>query len=392
MSVHFKEVYDKLVSNKTNHEQGNFNCIPFLEYPKLEKFLPGVENSTYTILTASSGVGKSKLARSLYLQEPYNFVLKNPEFGIKLDILYFSLEERKEKVILSEIAKQIFLKTKQSISIKQLQSVGRFNTIPREIFPIIESCQEHIDNMLQVVQIIDNVRNPTGIYKYVRDFAMKIGTYYDKYGNPLNPQEVQDVIKGEGEAYKKVSYYRKHDPNHYVIVLTDHISLLDLETIEGAKMNQHQTMGRFSNYYCLKIRDTFGFTVVNVQQQASDKERIETNYKGQTIAEKLEPSLDGLGNNKETQRDADIVVGLFGPARYGLTDHMGNDIIRLRDNYRCLSILKDRDGESNRKLPLFFNGAIDYFKEMPDIEDVQAMDAVYAYAARLQEERRLRGE
>lgn len=131
------------------------------------------------------------------------------------------------------------------------------------------------------------------------------------------------------------------------------------------------------------MRDKFGFIPVNVQQQASAKEQVEYNYKGKSIEEKLEPSLDGLGDNKTTQRDANVVLGLFAPDRYSIAEHNGYDISFFRDRYRSMTILKDRDGVSNRKLPLFFNGAVDFFKELPRADDAEGIRRVYEYVNQL---------
>ena len=377
--MNFNEIYSEIIQNRENHQQGYFNCIPFMGMKRLERYLPGIEQDTYYKITASSGVGKSKLARYLFIHNPYQFIKNHPESGIKLTIKYFSLEESKKKIILSEISKYLFTKYGISISIKQLQSRGRFNTINEDILEKIKEAEEYVEEFLKVVDIIDSIRNPTGIYKYVRDYAMTVGTYYDKNGNPLTPQEVQEVNTGKGETYKKVAYYKKYDPKHYVIILTDHISLLESETVDGQSLTQWQTMQRFSSKYCLHFRDKFGFIPVNVQQQASDKERIDTNYKGDTIEQKLEPSLDGLGDNKTTQRDANVILGLFAPDRYGITEHNGYDVSFFRDRYRSMSILKDRDGTANKKLPLFFNGAVDFFKELPKTDDIEGMRRVYEY-------------
>jgi hypothetical protein len=105
-------------------------------------------------------------------------------------------------------------------------------------------------------------------------------------------------------------------------------------------LTQWQTISKYSNKYCLHFRDKFGFTVVNIQQQASDKEQVEYNYKGVSIEEKLEPSLDGLGDNKTTQRDANIIFGLFAPNRYNISRHNGYETSFFKDKYRSLSILK----------------------------------------------------
>lgn len=142
-------------------------------------------------------------------------------------------------------------------------------------------------------------------------------------------------------------------------------------------------MSDYSSKYCINFRNKFGFIPVVIQQQASAKEQVEYNYKGNSIEEKLEPSLDSLGDNKTTQRDANIVIALFAPDRYGIQNHNGYNIRILRDRYRSLSILKDRDGVSNMKLPLFFNGAVDFFKELPKPDDLENIRKVYEYVSEL---------
>ena len=41
-----------------------------------------------------------------------------------------------------------------------------------------------------------------------------------------------------------------------------------------------------------------------------------------------------------------------------------NDIDRLKDYSRFLFLLKNNDGVSNKVIPLYFNGASSYFKEL----------------------------
>lgn len=377
--MNFEDVFGEIKQNRQNHQAGYFNCIPFMGMERLERFLPGVEQDTYYLLTANSGVGKSKLARYLFIHNPYQYLKANPDAGIKLTIKYFSLEESKKKVILSEISRYLFTVHGITVSVKQLQSRGRYNTVSSDILEKIEEAENYVKEFLEVVDVIDNIRNPTGIYKYVRDFALTIGRYYDKDGVVMSQQEHDDIVSGRGEAYKKISYYKKDHPKHYVIILTDHISLL--ETEDG--LSQWETIGLYSSKYCLRFRDKFGFSPVNVQQQASDKEKLQFTNAGKSIEEKLEPSLDGLGDNKTTQRDANVVLGLFAPDRYNILTHIGYDVGFFRDKYRCMTILKDRDGEANKKLPLFFNGASDFFKELPKSDDTVKMNAVYEYTRRI---------
>lgn len=377
--MNFKDIYSKIVQNKLNHDNGYFNCIPFMGMERLEKYLPGIEQSTYYLIAAASGVGKSKLARYLFIHNPIMFLENNPDSDIQLDILYFSLEESKEKVILAEVSKYLYTQHKLNLSIKQLSSVGRYNVLSTEDLQKVQQSEEHVNNFLKRVKIFDNVRNATGIYNTVRDFALTIGTYYDKNDTPLTPQEVHNVKIRVGESYKKVSYYKTHNPKHYVIVLIDHISLLQPETGETL----WQSMSKMSSNYCLRIRDKFGFIPVVVQQLAADKERIEANFSKADLVQKLEPSLDGLGDNKTIARDVNVALGLFAPDRYKITEHNGYDITRFRDRYRSMNIMKSRDGIANKKLPLFFNGAVDFFKELPKVDELEKMRLVYEHINQL---------
>lgn len=68
-----------------------------------------------------------------------------------------------------------------------------------------------------------------------------------------------------------------------------------------------------------------------------------------------------------------IVLGLFSPNRYGIKNFRGYHIEQelgkqgneLRDNFRSVHILKSRFGSPNGILPLYFDGTVNYFCELP---------------------------
>lgn len=368
--MRFDDVINKIENNLRNHSQGYFNCIPFQGMERLEKYVPGIEQATYYLVTASSGVGKSKLTRNLFIQNPYEYIKNNPDSDIKLDIIYFSLEESKEKVILAEISKYLFYKYRLSIPIKKLQSIGRYNSIDEDTLSKIKEAREYVEDFLDKVQIIDYVRNPTGIYKYVRDFMMTVGDYYDKDGNILDKNK---IVSGTGEEYKKIDRFVKHHPKHFVITIVDHVKLMspekDCTTVKSI-------IDKWSSDYCLHLRDKLGVTIVNVQQQVASKEEKQFSMTGKSIEEKLEPSLDALGEHKLTQQDCNVALGLFSPARYNIENHNGYNIAELGNYYRGLKVLKNRDGEADLDVPLFFNGAADVFKELPQPDDEVGLQAV----------------
>ena len=65
-----------------------------------------------------------------------------------------------------------------------------------------------------------------------------------------------------------------------------------------------------------------------------------------------------------------IILGLFAPARYELEEYAGYKINILGDSFRSLIILKNRIGKTNLELPLYFNGAVNYFEELPKPSDM----------------------
>ena len=98
---------------------------------------------------------------------------------------------------------------------------------------------------------------------------------------------------------------------------------------------------------------------------------------------KLKPSLDGLGDNKTTQRDADVILGLFSPFRHEIPEYQGYNVKFFRDNIRFLEILGGRQGGAGTICPLYFDGAVNYFKELPKPDDVVGMKSVEKFVNKI---------
>lgn len=377
-----EEIKSRVISNKDNHDSGYYNCIPFDLFPRFEKYVPGIVPGRSYSLTGSSGCGKSKLARTLFIHQPLKYVLDHPDLGIDLAVLYFSLEEDTERVHMSELSRILRSKYGVSVSIDQLLSIGKANTVPRELFPMIDDCQADLELFKSRVTVIDNITNPTGVYKAFRDKAYDYGRYISKTGEMFSAEDmrkIKEAKRGENSEdglHTTIDRFQFLNPRTYIIVLFDHISLTSPEKEDGFKLSLHQSMSKLSNYM-LEGKNRLHIIPVAVHQQAQDKESMEYTARGTTIEEKLEPSLDGLGDNKIIQRDFEVILGVFQPARYNIKKHLGFDITKIGDNYRALSILKDRNNAANRKLPLYFDGASDHFEELPIIKSEAEAMALY---------------
>lgn len=348
MSI-YGRVVDELRHNRQLRVDGKYPTIPWLSLPKLSTVIPGIQKSRYTIVTANSKVGKTQLADYLYLYEPLKFILAHPNTNIKLKIFYFSLEMSKEDKVLQMLCHKLYSDHKLIYSPDQLRSYFKGDILDERLLKLFESenFKAYFKKVEEVVTFVDKTRNPFGIFHIVREFARANGKFVDKNGIPV----------ADGAMY---DHYVPNDPDLYVLVITDHISLLTPE--KGQDI--WSTMSTFSNDYCLKMRDNFKYSVVNIQQQSAESEKQQFDYKGNSIVNKLRPSADGLADCKLTGRDCDLMIGLFAPHRYGIYEYEGFNINKLGDSYRELSIIFNRRGGGAINLDLYFNGAVNHFEEI----------------------------
>ena len=349
-------VIQRLKDNRERRISGEVIAIPW-SLPRLSSVLPGIVQGRYNLLSANSKVGKTQICDFLYVYQPIEWLMNNRHSNIRLKILYFSLEMSKEEKITSVISYKLFKDYNVIISPQNLQSMFNGYILDEKILSIIESkpFQAWLREFNQIVDYHDEIRNPFGIYNIVKSYAESHGHYEYKEMDWQNP------TTGQYEKRQVVDRYVPDDPNEYVIVIVDHISLLSPEKGESLR----DAMGRFSSEYCLKFRDRFNYIPVVVQQQSADSERQEFTRAGGTIIDKLKPSPDGLGDNKATARDVNLMLSLFWPARYGITAYNGWDLARIGHNHRELIINLNRNGISSASIDLMFLGACNYFEELP---------------------------
>lgn len=98
------------------------------------------------------------------------------------------------------------------------------------------------------------------------------------------------------------------------------------------------------------------------------KEKLETNFKGQTLLDKMKCGLDTLRDCRATQEDATIIFGLFDPVKYHEYEYRGYpDLRNLKGDFRILQFMKFREVKMKveRELPLIAYFGRDEFEELP---------------------------
>jgi len=281
------------------------------------------------------------------------------KLDIRLKIFYFTLEMSKEEKMLSAFANILYIKEGLRISPKDLKSTKADNVLPEEVLEIIKKYEPYFDKIEEIVEFIDDIRHGFGMFNLVRDYALAHGKLHKR------------TIDIEGKVTEVNDYYEPNDPDEYVMVIIDHISLISSEKRNGVQLTLHESMSVLSSDYLIKLRNRFNYIPVVIQQQSAAQESIENKK-----FNKLKPTLDGLADNKLTARDANVILGLFSPFRHEIPDYYGYDITFFKDNIRFLEILGGREGGAGAICPLYFDGAVNYFKELPLPDDNVAISKV----------------
>ena len=290
------------------------------------------------------------------MYQPIDWLYNNQDSNIDVDIMYFSLEMSKESKMLQAMSYRLYDKYKISISPQKLKSVFEEYVLEDEIIQTIEAERDWFEFFESKVTFYDHVRNPYGIYLTVKNRFEEDGIYKYKLKDFVNNST------GQVTQEQVVDRYIPNNPDKFRIVITDHISLLQPEKIDNGSI--YNAIGRFSSRYCLEMRDKWGATICNVQQQAATSEEEHWTSFGKSTIEKVKPSAAALGDNKSTARDADLMLSLFHPARYNQKIYQGIDLTEMNDSHRELFINLNRHGINNAKIQLVFNGASNHFEEI----------------------------
>jgi hypothetical protein len=360
-----ERVLNNLEERRKKVIEGQINCIP-LPFKRFREELPGIEQGKYYLISGATKASKTQLTNYLFL---YNTVLYSyyNQGIIYPKIFYYNLEETEEAIILRFMAYLLYKLSGKRVSPTDLRSTDSSKPVSEEILELLNS-EEYINILDYFEEVVSfrTSRNPTGIWKDVRGYANNHGTIHKK------KYTYKDELGEEKEALA-FDYYEPNIPNEYVFIIVDHVSLLESE--KGLTLRE--TINKLSEYMII-LRNRFNYIPVVVQQQSVETTNLEA-FK----SNKIRPTMAGLSDSKYTAKDCDIMIGITNPYSHELPEYLGYDIKTLKGNFRCMEIVLNRSGQSNGLCPLYFDGAINLFNELPLPSDTQAIGRVYSHIKEL---------
>ena len=341
-------VINNLKDRRNNALNGEINCIPF-DFTRFSNDIPGIEKDKYYLISGNTKSGKSQLTNYLFLYTPLLYAYHNPE-KVRVKIFYFPLEETPENITLRFMSYLLFTLSGIRIAPIDLKSTNSNKILPQNILDLLES-EEYI-SILKFYEenvIFLTERNPTGVWRMMLKYAQDTGTIHYKDINITNKET------GLVETRQVFDYYEPHDAKEYVLCITDHVSLLESE--RGYDLRQ--TINKFSEYMMI-LRNKYHIIPIVVQQQSTETSSLEA-FKNN----KIRPTTAGLADSKYTSKDCTVMLGITNPFVHELPEYYSYDITQFKGNIRFLEVVVNREGESNNIVALYFDGAVNYFRELP---------------------------
>lgn len=365
-----ERVFDTLVKRRNRILEGKINCIPS-PFARFSNDFIGIEQSCYYCVSSFTKGGKSQFTSYTFIYKPLLYCYYHPEVSTNLKILYFPLEETPERILQRFECWLIYEYSQHTIRISPRDLRSTTSPVSQEILDLLQSdeLQDIIQYFEDHVIFPEEKPNPTGILNYCKNYAREHGTEYTKKGKYKDEW-------GQLQETEVFDHYEQDNPNEYRLIIIDTMNLIDTE--RGLTLKA--SMDKLSEYLAKYLRNRYHFSPVVIQQQSFEAEGNEA-FK----LNRLRPSANGLGDSKYISRDCNVLLGLFSPFRFGLENYLGFNIKKFKDNIRFLEICINRDGEMGGIAPLFFDGAVCAFDELPLPNNMVELDKVYNYLDKIRE-------
>lgn len=363
-------IINNLKDRRNKVLNGEINCIPF-NFDRFSNDIPGIERDKYYLVTGNTKSAKTQLSNYMFVYTPILYAYHNPD-KVRIKIFYFPLEETAENITLRFISYLLYTLSNIRVAPIDLKSTNSNNIVSQEVLDVLES--EEYQKILKFYEehvIFLNDRNPTGIYKNMISYAQETGVVHNKTITITNKST------GIVENKQVFDYYEPKDEKEYVICLVDHVSLI--ETERGFDLRQ--SINKLSEYMMI-LRNKYHYIPVIIQQQS-----VETSSLDAFKNNKIRPTMAGLADSKYTGKDCSVMLGITNPHTHELPLYLGYDITKLRGNARFLEVVLNREGESNNIVGLYFDGAVNYFTELPKPNDKPGLEKVYKYLESLQQQK-----
>jgi hypothetical protein len=339
--------FDLLKAEVQKGIDGKNNGIP-MGFNRLNKYI-GIRKGIYTLIGGLTGSGKTSFVDDAFVLNPFDWYIGQKDPKIKLRIIYRSMERSRTYKLAKWVSRKIFMDHGFTIPVGKL--LGWTEKMTHDEHDLFLMYEDYVNRMEDVITIIDGPENAVGVAKELKAHALQNGRI----------EQIDEFNK----------CYVPNNEDELTIVIVDHIGLLKTTKDQTTKKEAIDKMSDELRY----ARDFFGYTPVVVSQFNRSISNLQRLKNGD-----VEPQLEDFAESSSTQNDADVVLALFDPMRYKVSDPSGYELEKLIDRstgakyFRSLRLIKNSYGEDDVRIGLGFMGQIGMFKELPKKKEITDAD------------------
>lgn len=329
-----RRTYEQIDRGRSNIVHGVQTKIP-----KYDEFLDGTTWGKIYLYGAETAVGKTAFIRDKHMHTVYEEYKRINDTN-RLDVLFidFSLEITPVISMAGAISRKFFMDYDKVVPYRKiLKGLGD------EDKRIADGMREYFEDFERKLLVFDDDITPNRFHDVLMDIAKANGTF----------SREAPFISGCGT-------WTPNNPNKLIVVTVDTINLAEMDS---GHTTIKSTIDRISRI-CVYFRNKCNFFFAIAQQFNAEISAVDRSRYGIKT-----PLLRDFEDSKRTVKDADVVFGLYDPMRHMKEEETvfrGYDISILKSWFRSLHILKNREGESQKFIPLKFDGAVGIFTQLPD--------------------------
>jgi len=314
--------YESFLKMIRRGQQGMNRGLSF-DMPRFSKIVPDLQKSMYYLIGGEPGTGKTSFADDVMFLKPFEDALKKNK---PIKGLYYSFEVDTLSKVSKIVSKRLYEQKNVLVSSGDLLGYNE-NKLPEHNYLEAKSYKDYFEDLFSKFKFYDYAKTPEQIKKDLLSFSETVG-------------------KWDGDTFIE------NDPNCTYLIIIDHLGL-----VGRGGMTKKEAMDTLSSILVF-FRNQCKMTFVVIQQfnrSLSSTDRF--NIK------RVVPQISDFADTSNPIQDCNKAFGLFSPGRYGFEEYAGYRINPLEDRFRTLHILKNREGISDRTLPLEFIGEVGYFRE-----------------------------
>jgi hypothetical protein len=338
--------FDKLSEEIERGINGKNHSIP-TGFKRLDKYV-SIRKRIYTLIFAGTGTGKTAFVHNAYILNAFDDWITKGKPKARVKPILFSMERSKLYTQAKWLSRKIFLDNGILIPIGKM--LGWWDDkLSLNEKNLIDTYSDYINELCEFVDIIEGPQNPTGCYKYVKNYAETHG-------------KVEQI-----DEYHKI--YIPNNEDEIVEPIIDTFGLIKTE--KG--MSKKEAIDKGSEYFQI-FRDFYGYSPIAISQVNRDISNPIYHK-----MESFEPNLDQAKESGRMGEDCDLALSIFQPTRHRTTDSSYDVSLFINpetggDYFRKIKICKSSYSESDIGIGFAFLGSIGTFAELPKGKDMQSFD------------------